>query len=169
MTEIWKPVVDYEIYYLVSNMGRVRSLDRVKGCDGAKRDVKGRILSTPISSNGYPCVKLSAAGIRRTHTVHKLVLAAFVGPRPHGLVTRHLNGNYTDPRLVNLVYGTYSENMCDIVVHGKHQNANKTHCPQGHRYAGWNLIVSEAAGRQCRKCLYDNQARYRQRKREMAS
>ena len=29
MEEIWKPVKDFEGYYEVSNLGRVRSIDRV--------------------------------------------------------------------------------------------------------------------------------------------
>lgn len=50
--------------------------------------------------------------------VHRLVLEAFVGPRPPGQVARHLNGRSRDNRLSNLCWGTQAENAADSVDHG---------------------------------------------------
>ncbi|MFV0400614.1 MAG: HNH endonuclease signature motif containing protein [Oscillospiraceae bacterium] len=50
--------------------------------------------------------------------VHKLVLEAFVGVRPEGMVCRHLNGNSLDNRLLNLCWGTPQENVRDSIRHG---------------------------------------------------
>lgn len=50
--------------------------------------------------------------------VHTLVLNAFVGERPNGMVCRHLNGNALDNRLSNLCWGTPKENMQDEIRHG---------------------------------------------------
>lgn len=64
--------------------------------------------------------------------IHRLLLLAFVGPKPDGLVTRHLNGNPLDNRLENLCYGTYAENRADAKSHGterrgsSHVNAKLT-------------------------------------------
>ncbi len=33
-------------------------------------------------------------------------------------------------------------------------NREKTHCPRGHAYEGWNLIVFNSGSRACRKCMY---------------
>ena len=50
--------------------------------------------------------------------VHTLVLNAFVGERPEGMVCRHLNGNALDNRLSNLCWGTPKENTQDAIRHG---------------------------------------------------
>jgi hypothetical protein len=73
------------------------------------------MLRPGIASSGYPTVAL---GRGRTRTVHSLVAEAFIGPRPHGMEVRHINGVRTDPRRVNLCYGTRSENILDAVAHG---------------------------------------------------
>jgi hypothetical protein len=61
-------------------------------------------------------------GIRRTAYVHALVLQAFVGARPvtkdRGEI-RHLDGDKTNNKLTNLVYGTVVENGADRVKHNK--------------------------------------------------
>jgi len=48
-----------------------------------------------------------------------MVLAAFVGPCPDGMHTRHLNGNKLDNRLENLQWGTPKENGEDRVKHNQ--------------------------------------------------
>jgi hypothetical protein len=50
---------------------------------------------------------------RRPVAVHLLVLDAFVGPRPPGLETRHLDGDEKNNRRINLAYGTPAENGAD--------------------------------------------------------
>lgn len=111
MTEVWKPVVGHPGYE-VSDLGRVRSLDR--WCTQRGRGGKlfrfwkpGRVLSG--RQRGYQQVEISG----RTFGVHALVLEAFVGPRPPGQVCRHLNGDRRDARLSNLAYGTHEENCAD--------------------------------------------------------
>jgi len=51
--------------------------------------------------------------------VHALILETFVGPRPEGMITRHLNGNSFDNSLENLAWGTSKENSLDTVRHGR--------------------------------------------------
>lgn len=109
--EIWRPVPGSE-QYEVSDLGRVR---------------RGARLLTPYTTNTsrYPRVALSAPSGRKMAYVHHLVLGAFVGPRPEGMETRHLNGVRTDCRLVNLAYGTQAENMADRAAHhaGRYRTA----------------------------------------------
>jgi len=50
--------------------------------------------------------------------VHKLVLNAYVGTRPHGYVCRHLNGNPLDNCVSNICWGTPKENAQDSLRHG---------------------------------------------------
>jgi hypothetical protein len=83
--------------------------------------------------------------------VHHLILLAFVGPRPEGCVTRHLDDDKANNRLGNLCYGTSTENNYDMVRNGKNRNANKTHCPQGRPYDEENTHWY-GTGRHCRPC-----------------
>ena len=118
--EVWMDAPDFEDYYQVSNLGRVRSKDRIvrHNCGGDKR-VKGRILSQLITTRGYCQVFFWREGRRKVFLVHRLVLHAFVGECPSGMEVRHLNSISTDNRLCNLVYGTHSENVIDTVNLGR--------------------------------------------------
>ena len=52
--EIWKDIQGYEGFYQVSNLGRIRSLDRtITDSIGRKRLYKGRILKQMIDGSGY--------------------------------------------------------------------------------------------------------------------
>ena len=77
-------------------------------------------------------VVLSKKGRKKEERVHRLVLEAFVGPLPDGMVTRHLDGNPLNNHISNLQYGSQSENGLDTVRHGRHHWANRARCPQGH-------------------------------------
>ncbi|MEW1933119.1 NUMOD4 motif-containing HNH endonuclease [Rhodococcus sp. NPDC079359] len=159
MPERWLPVVGFEGLYSVSDQGRVRSESRVvQRSNGRTQTVPECIKSTPPDGKGYPRVVLYRPDSRsgRTVTVHSLVMAAFVGPRPPALEVCHRNGNRMDARLANLRYDTRRENHREKVVHGTHNNANKTHCPSGHPYNDENTYVwTKPNGdrlRMCRAC-----------------
>jgi len=120
--EKWKGIEGYP-YYEVSNRGRVRSLSRRVLCGGGMRSVVGRILKTKKTKYGYPELNLckDKDGRLPTFLVHRLVLDAFRGPKPDPrMVCRHLDGDPTNNRLANLVWGTYKENMADKKRHGRH-------------------------------------------------
>lgn len=85
--EEWRPVIglliDYSEYYEVSNLGRVRSLDRkCKTKNNKEKFYKGVILKNNINSRGYEMVVLSKGGVQKTETVHKLVALAWLKPCP---------------------------------------------------------------------------------------
>lgn len=62
-------------------------------------------------ASGYYVVSID----RRQWKVHVLVLTVWVGPRPPGMQCRHLDGNKSNNRLENLVWGTPKENGEDNV------------------------------------------------------
>ena len=68
--------------------------------------------------HGYLKIGLGSGNQKRQHYVHKLVLEAFVGPRPDGMQCRHLDGNKLNNSLQNLRWGTSSENSSDARCHG---------------------------------------------------
>ena len=85
MDEVWKPVKGFEGYYEVSNLGRVKRLDRYDyGC-GYARFYKGRILKNlTYKTTGYLHVQLCKSGTIVNKSVHRLVAETFI-PNPYNL------------------------------------------------------------------------------------
>jgi hypothetical protein len=160
MTERWKSVVGYEGLYEVSDLGNVRSLNRIVKTVKGQRRFRGKVLKQLVRPDGYHVVALSREGKERPYRVHVLVLGAFSGPRPSGEETLHGNGNRSDNRFVNLRYGTRSENMQDALRHGTHNYAKRTCCDKGHEFCEENTAISRGA-RICRVCAREYHREYR--------
>lgn len=113
--ENWLPVVGYEHFYEVSDLGRVAAVSHSVRTSTGKgwRHVNGGLLKPSNNGLGYLQVGLTRDGRRRQLLVHRLVMAAFVGPLPEGMEVRHGPGGSVDNRLANLSYGTKSENEKD--------------------------------------------------------
>ena len=110
---IWRPIPGWEAFYEVSDAGAVR-----RG---------GRVLTPWPTAKGYLIVSLIAPGRKRqAPRIHQLVMLAFVGPRPAGQHTRHLDGDKRNNALANLAYGTPAENAYDKERHGT-QPRGETH------------------------------------------
>ncbi len=119
MQEVWLPVFGYEGLYAVSDLSRVKSLDRVVvRCDGRQRRFPGVVLTQWVNSNGYLAVNLSKNGVCKAHPVHVLVAAAFIGPRPSGLQVHHGPARQRNNSPSNLSYGTAKENAADRLRDG---------------------------------------------------
>jgi len=119
MVEQWKPIKDYEGLYEVSDLGRVRSLDRTVKRGNQNVSVKSRILKPHSNSRGVKTLQLHKEGKQKTFKVHVLVATAFIGERPEGYHICHENGIASDNRLLNLRYDTINENKIDIYRYGR--------------------------------------------------
>lgn len=154
-TESWKPIAGYKGAYEVSDLGRVRSLDRhVYAGPSGMRLHKGRVLSIHAGDH-YSKVRLKLAGGGSTKNVHSLVAEAFIGPRPAGTEVCHNNGRHHDNRLINLRYDTHVANALERAMHGADPNARRTHCNQGHEFTPANTLRrtgENESGRRCRAC-----------------
>ncbi len=90
--EIWKPVPGFEGLYEVSDMGRVRTVERtVTGFWGRGEGLKTRLvrqheMRTYVNTarGGYRYVNLHKDGLQHMRRVAVLVAAAFLGARPEG-------------------------------------------------------------------------------------
>lgn len=113
-TERWRPLPDWDGLYMVSSHGRVFRMPGFGSPDGS-------MVTQHPGRHGYRTVALCHLRSGRkaeTRLVHQVVLETWVGPRPHGHVSRHLDGDRENNRIENLAYGTPRENFEDAVRHG---------------------------------------------------
>ncbi len=128
MKELWLPVVGYEGLYEVSNLGRVRSVERtVETRKGVFSPLKAKIMS-PTISRGYLRLHLYKKGKSLSKYVHVLVAEAFIGAKPQGLQTLHgIRGKLCNEP-ANLSYGTAKENAADRKRDGTEIVGEKMYC-----------------------------------------
>jgi len=102
-TETWKDIEGYDGYQ-VSDLGRVKSLERYVSNRYGKRKVAEIILSASWNPNGDLKVNLSCEGKFETKQIQHLVVNAFLSDTPYSvkLKIRHINGNKKDNRVCNL-------------------------------------------------------------------
>lgn len=111
--EIWKPVVGFEGLYEVSNLGRVRSLNRIV-VDKNMRAVfhKGKVLSLRNNGGYYAVILTPKEGRRVNRTVHRLVGFAFIPNPENKPEIDHIDGNPRNNKVDNLHWVTHKENSC---------------------------------------------------------
>jgi hypothetical protein len=110
--EIWKDIVGYEGLYQVSDLGRVRSLDRIiKGNKGSEYLKKGKILKQTFNLKKYSQVNLSKYGVDYHKRVHRLVAETFIPNPEMKPQVNHIDGNKNNNHVINLEWNTESENV----------------------------------------------------------
>lgn len=109
--EIWKDVPGYEGYYLVSNLGIVKSLNRTVAIrSGVYGERKGVILKQVNDKFGYPTVPLYGPRKKARFKIHRLVALAFLDNPENKRTVNHIDGVKDNNRLENLEWATNSEN-----------------------------------------------------------
>lgn len=124
MEETWKDIyffnkptnewVDYRGLYQISNLGRIRSLDRyVRGYNHGHEHVKlikGVILKTRPNRNGYILAHLGKEGKHRDYSLHRLVFFSFNPDADTSMQVNHIDENISNCALSNLNLVTPKEN-----------------------------------------------------------
>lgn len=124
--EKWKDIEGFEGIYQVSNLGKVRSIDRiVEYKNGATRKIEGKILKPRDNNEGYDQVDLYKNGVRVTMKVHRLVATAFLKNPDNLPVVNHKNSLRNDNRVKNLEWVTFSENNIHAYIYGRRRNKDK--------------------------------------------
>lgn len=124
--EEWRAIPGWAGYYEVSNLGNVRSVERVVHfVDGRVRQFPSTLRATHTDNFGYRKVTLKRVGKEARVLIHQAVAAAWIGPRPAGLEVCHNDGDKTNNRRENLRYDTRSANHADSVRHGTAKRKRK--------------------------------------------
>lgn len=107
MEEIWRDIKGYEGKYQVSNLGRVKSLERT---DNNNHKVKEKELKIISDKDQYSIINLYQNGKNKTCRIHRLVASAFI-PNPNNYpVINHKDENRTNNRIDNLEWCTSKHN-----------------------------------------------------------
>ena len=129
--EIWKDVVGYEGYYKVSNLGRVKGVERqftqfnslTKNYN--TKTLPEKIMKPHEDKDGYLKLQLTRDGEHNKFFVHRLVALAFIPNTENKPQVNHKQGNKKDNRVDMLEWNTVSENQ-------QHAHDNKLYeCQRG--------------------------------------
>lgn len=123
-----KKIVDYRGIYQVSNIGRVRSLDREVWNGHGYRIENGRIMTPQKRHHGYLVVPLGSNGKQKIFKVHRLVAGTFI-QNPLGLTeVNHKNEISNDNRVENLEWcdRQYNNTYGSVVERRRKKNLNNS-------------------------------------------
>lgn len=111
--EVWKDINGYEGYYQVSNLGNVKSLNRVITMkDGRKKTLKERSIPINKFTNGYLYVKLYKDSKCFHFSIHRLIAIHFLdGYSELKNEINHKDGNKENNSIDNLEWCSRSENV----------------------------------------------------------
>lgn len=110
--EIWKPVKEWEGFYEISDLGRVKSLIR----SHQKKEI---IMAICDHLRGYKCVWFRGKGLHKKFFIHRLVAEAFIPNPKKKDIVNHIDHNKANNAIKNLEWVTLSENTNCYYQHKK--------------------------------------------------
>lgn len=171
MKELFKKVVfRNKIWdsYEVSNLGTVRSVDRINSFVGrnqsgsyeTKQLIKGKNLVAMTDNGGYKYVNLSKNGKYISAKVHRIVAETFIENPDKKPAVNHINENKADNSVSNLEWVTVKENN-KYGTRGEKFHSVDVFSPKGTLYKRFDSLreASEDLGisRKCIKKFANNE------------
>jgi hypothetical protein len=139
--EIWKDIPVYEGLYQVSNLGRVKTLERNVFSKGKLHYIqKEKILKTSLYKDGYEKVILQKDKHIKTYKVHTLVAICFLNHKPdgtHKIVVDHIDNNRSNNNLNNLRLISNRENLSRLKRKSKYVGVHWCKLNQKWKAAIW--------------------------------
>lgn len=120
MEEVWKDIEGYEGLYQVSNLGRVKSLQRLLNTTRySNRTCKERVLK-PLKSkqSKYYSVSLYKGSKQKVVHIHRLVAMNFIPNPKKSEEVNHIDGDVSNNKVDNLEWCTRSENQLHAYAAG---------------------------------------------------
>ena len=118
MKEVWKDIKNYEGCYQVSNLGKVRSVDRQVKTFNGTRTTTGQILKPLKTNRNYFRVCLKKNQKNNYKLIHRLVAEAFI-PNPNNYsIINHKDNNPLNNCVDNLEWCTQSYNVKYAYLYG---------------------------------------------------
>jgi len=116
MEEIWKDIPGYEGIYQCSNLGKIKSLQRLSKNNHGNILLKEKILSQHLTGGNYLTVGLYKNKKVKRLKIHQLVAISFLNHKINKsiYVVNHIDGNKSNNNLTNLEIITQRQN----IIHG---------------------------------------------------
>lgn len=124
--EIWKDIIGYEGLYKVSNLGRVKSLEKKIKYRGGKQAVRKEKIMSLSDRVGYLSLILVKDGKKSVKKAHRLVAEAFLEKEEGRPWVNHKDGDTYNNNLENLEWCSPSENAIHAIETGLWNTKRKT-------------------------------------------
>lgn len=110
--EVWKPIINFEGLYEISNFGRVKSL-------GNNKYKVDKIIKHCISKNGYAYCTLWINCKQKKYKIHRLIAIHFIPNPENKPFINHIDSNRMNNSIENLEWCTQKENIHHAINNGR--------------------------------------------------
>ena len=116
--EQWKDIEEFKGLYQISNLGKVKSIERYKNNGRGMQLLPEKLKEVQIQPNGYHYVNLYVNNKNHTRRIHRLVATAFIPNTESKPDVNHIDGNKANNTINNLEWSTKKENIQHMIKSG---------------------------------------------------
>lgn len=132
LEEVWKDIEGYEGYYMVSNLGNVKSMNY------AHRGY-AKNLTPKVNNGGRLWVELAKDGVKKQVLIHRLVAMAFIPNQDNLPQINHIDENPRNNIVTNLEWCTASYNVKYSI--DRHPERAKNRIRSSHTHGGYLMAL----------------------------